>query len=559
MSVGGMSRLGIIALAAFLFLAGCLAPPKFQCPDGTLVENASLCPVPPSRVCPFSCDDANPCTSDYCSAETNYSCAHAPLSGEQAGCSGNITPCQYRTCEAGVCETRMREDCCGNGACEASEDASTCPVDCMLANVTQNVTNITVSPPPSPSSSYFGVLNADTDYSAAVELGVGWNRPMTGPFDWNMIERVEGGYDFNLTDEYVARSQANNLTIQAIIWPYNNRDQLSCHGNECKFQGIGSLSLFRCAPCDYRKYERFVRALVERYDGDGVEDMPGLREAIRYWEVVDRPSLGDGNAPYFRGTSFEYANLLRVTYGAVKASCPECEVMYGGLSDLDVSTVNFFERTLQFGAKDHFYIASLHANNAGEGVNLLSFKNVLARNNLKKEVWLTEVAYPTGNFTYERYGPGVKSLSEEEQAAVLVRSYVFALANGAKKIFYSRLKEGPTLSEEENSYALVKYDGGKRPAFYALKFLIHQIDRFTSVEMLDYGPEVRAYKFVVPSKPAPVYVFWSNEPKRVNFTSDSSAIRVSNIFGNESYEVPTQFRTAKLTLTRTPIYVEEIG
>ncbi|MEM3030106.1 MAG: hypothetical protein QXH27_00060 [Candidatus Micrarchaeia archaeon] len=556
-----MKRLALIALAAFsLFLLGCLAPPKFQCPDGTLVENASQCPVPPSRMCPPSCDDANPCTSDYCSAQTNYSCAHTPLSGEQAGCSGNITACQYKTCEAGACEVKTRSGCCGNGACEAGEDASACPADCAApANATQNVTNITVSPPPPSSSSYFGVVGADNDYSAAAELGVGWNRPVTGPFDWNIVEANNGSYDFNLTDAYVARSQANNLSIQAIIWPFNNWDQLSCHGNECRFQGIGSLSLFRCAPCNIQRYEKFARALVERYDGDGVEDMPGLRQPIKHWEVMDRPSLGSGNTPYFKGTSFEYASLLRATYSAVKAACPDCEVLYGGLPDLDVPTINFFEYTLQYGAKDFFYIASLHANNAGEGVNLLAFKNVLARNNLDKTVWLTEVAYPTGNFTHDRYGAGVESLSEEEQAAVLVRSYVFALANGAQKIFYARLKEGPALSEEENSYALVRYDGRKRPAFYALKFLISQIDRFTSIEMPDYGPGVRAYKFVVPGKPAPVYVFWSSEPKRVNFTSDSAALRVSSVFGNESYEIPTQFRVAKLTLTRTPIYVEETG
>jgi len=453
---------------------------------------------------------------------------------------------------------KTRSDCCGNGVCEGGEDEGACPADCAQPiNVAGNITNETAARPP-PSSSYFGVVGADADYAAAVELGVGWNRPAVGLFDWNIVERVNGSYDFSLTDGYVARSQANNLSIQAIIWPFNDRDQLACHGNECKFQGIGSLSLFRCAPCDLQSYGRFVRALVERYDGDGVDDMPGLLQPIKYWEVMDRPSIGTGNAPYFKGTSFEYANLVRATYSAVKSACPECEVLYGGIPDLDARTVNFFEYTLQFGAGNFFSIVSLHANNAGEGVSLLSFKNILARDGLNKGIWLTEVAYPTGNYTGGKYGT-MESMSEEEQAAVLVRSYAFALANGAQKIFYSRLKEGAGLSDEENSYALVRNDGSRRPAFHALRFLASQIDRFSSLEAPDYGPEVHAYKFIVPGKRMPVYLFWSTEPKRVNFTSDSAALRVTNIFGNESYEIPTQFKVAKLTLTRTPIYVEEAG
>ena len=53
------------------------------------------------QICPFSCDDGNKCTDDYCSVETNYECRHAPIA-----------------------------NCCGNGVCEPNENYESCPKDC---------------------------------------------------------------------------------------------------------------------------------------------------------------------------------------------------------------------------------------------------------------------------------------------------------------------------------------------------------------------------------------------------------------------------------------------
>ena len=60
------------------------------------------------RSCPASCDDANKCTSDECSIQTNLECVHK-----------TITPC------------------CGNGQCEKAEDeANECPEDCTVIKIT---------------------------------------------------------------------------------------------------------------------------------------------------------------------------------------------------------------------------------------------------------------------------------------------------------------------------------------------------------------------------------------------------------------------------------------
>ncbi|MEW6329554.1 MAG: hypothetical protein AB1468_05570, partial [Candidatus Micrarchaeota archaeon] len=58
-------------------LEDCPKPQNYTCPDGTVVPNPNLCPV---LQC-LPCDDNNPCTRDFCGAETDSACAHEALTG----------------------------------------------------------------------------------------------------------------------------------------------------------------------------------------------------------------------------------------------------------------------------------------------------------------------------------------------------------------------------------------------------------------------------------------------------------------------------------------------
>lgn len=75
-----------LALLGIVLFAGCISEKK----------------------CPESCDDGNFCTYDYCSAESNYTCAHTKLEGPQTGCSGDLNNCEIRICRAGSCVTESK-------------------------------------------------------------------------------------------------------------------------------------------------------------------------------------------------------------------------------------------------------------------------------------------------------------------------------------------------------------------------------------------------------------------------------------------------------------------
>ncbi|NUN11982.1 hypothetical protein HUU53_05060, partial [Candidatus Micrarchaeota archaeon] len=136
---------------------------------------------------------------------------------------------------------------------------------------------------------------------------------------WGLIQPVKNAqYDFSLTDNHVREyQQAGFKYIQLLTYAE------SAWGSRSK--------------TDYRPkkefeedYKKFIRALVERYDGDGYQDMPGLRYPINYWGV-EREFTG-----YYPGTGSEYLELLRITYPEIKKANPNAKVMLNALLLWDV-------------------------------------------------------------------------------------------------------------------------------------------------------------------------------------------------------------------------------
>lgn len=54
--------------------------------------------------CPESCDDGNPCTQDFCSAETNHQCKHSPIEGAIEGCKDLVETCKQYQCIEEKCQ-----------------------------------------------------------------------------------------------------------------------------------------------------------------------------------------------------------------------------------------------------------------------------------------------------------------------------------------------------------------------------------------------------------------------------------------------------------------------
>lgn len=141
----------------------------------------------------------------------------------------------------------------------------------------------------------------------------------------NAMAMERSGWDWEAPDRYFAAAGAAGLDVIVVIGPWPSAR-------------TGAYTE-RYVPEDLDAYATFVRRVVERYDGDGVDDMPGLERPVLAWEIDNEPDLHHGTAPRGRTgaapddfeTPEQYATVLLTTARAVREADPEAFVLSGGL------------------------------------------------------------------------------------------------------------------------------------------------------------------------------------------------------------------------------------
>ena len=130
---------------------------------------------------------------------------------------------------------------------------------------------------------------------------VQWGEMQSGPsapivytkFDWFVGEYQRAGF--------------TELTIS--LKPHSNWGS----------KAVGRLRSTNASPRpEYRDhFSRWVQAVVERYDGDGVNDMPGLRWPVRHVEI------GNEFSSYQPEPADEYLETLKLAYAAAHQAYPQ--------------------------------------------------------------------------------------------------------------------------------------------------------------------------------------------------------------------------------------------
>jgi len=386
--------------------------------------------------------------------------------------------------------------------------------------------------------SHVGFLGVGHDATELIELGAKWDRPHPGPFIWGRIEKEKGIYDWREVDNYIQDIQQYNFATLATIWPFANWDQ-SNWGQPSSTNIIfeNEMGRSRRKPYDMDAYQRFVSALVERYDGDGEDDMPGLLFPIKYWETSNEPSMQQDIHTFFTGSAEDYLAILEATYLAVKMADPEAKVLHAGMAGMEPWMVSFWEPVFEKGSQ-YFDIANIHSIGASEELNVPKFRELLSEYGIDRPIWVTEAQHRTGMTIYG------KNVSPEEHARILVKSYVLSFALGVDKIFYTSFRAPPFGPDQFQQSALIDSKGEKRPAYYALKTLISKMDAFTSAEKL----AEEQYRFMVEGKA--IYVLWGSGKPTDEITGE--------VLVTDSYGKKTRTSSSAINLSESPIFVENI-
>jgi hypothetical protein len=109
------------------------------------------------------------------------------------------------------------------------------------------------------------------------------------------------------------------------------------------------------------EFPEFVQALVERYDGDGIDDAPGS-PVVRYWEFYNEPDHNGNWGAY----PTEYAAMLKSVYPVIKAADPHAQVVFGGVAhdwfedQLGPFVRSFLDDVFSADGGDQFDIMNFH-------------------------------------------------------------------------------------------------------------------------------------------------------------------------------------------------------
>ena len=217
-----------------------------------------------------------------------------------------------------------------------------------------------------------------------------WVRPHPGPFVWNMIENKKGKYNWRDSDEYVVYAQDHNQTIIATIWPHANWDQKSCKRKKARSPFGKHFSKYLSKPCSMEDYKTFLLNLVDRYDGDGNNDMPGLTKPIVHWEIMNEPEY----KMFFKGTEDEFVEIFNFSSKLIREKQKDAIIVMAGAAGMFPENKKYWKSALPK-IKDYFDIANIHHITPPEGkcdkdMWVGDFAKLLKSLGIEKPIWVTE-------------------------------------------------------------------------------------------------------------------------------------------------------------------------
>lgn len=478
-------------------------------------------------------------------------------------------PAPVSLCGNGICDSNEKQTCpqdcvmpvnssraatgtCGDSICDNIERSSgMCPRDCATSI---NNTKSNSSKPidggripwvnPNVSGSPFGII-ADGDYSDFASLikdiGIksiryGWvhgidywalekpeNIPPGFPpqfIGWGNLDRLykntyDAGVEMSviITSDEVPTEVPNGISLSLKTYPDSG---FVPHGT--------NLSL--------KEYGDFVKYAVERYDGDGINDAPGS-PVVTYWEVDNEPDIAPNLEPYFlwkgnMSLTGYYAQTVKTAYKAIKSANPNAKVAIGAMC----TNPDYFEAVLKdlnnlsdYPGEKFFDVFNFHLYGDFREYGRESFKNV---NNpsLPPALNMTRVKELLAKYGYsgveiivtesgtDSGGKGDKAQTQAEQAASLLKRYIYLPSEGVDRIYWYNLMRvvddhpNDPIDSFPTQSLVTNGKTEKRLGYYTYKLMVDKLEGsdWSNVQEIYNNDDVYSYKLINGEKP--IYVLW---------------------------------------------------
>ncbi|MCW8856267.1 MAG: carbohydrate binding domain-containing protein [Kangiella sp.] len=399
---------------------------------------------------------------------------------------------------------------------------------------------------------YFNKRSLET----ARKLGVKWIRmhPPSGT-KWFIAEREKGKFIF--FDEAVKMAKDYGFNILGSLdttprWASSAPDSLRDKGHK----GFRSYP-----PEDIKDWENYVRKMVAHYSG-----------VIDYWEVWNEPDSnhffnieGDDS---LNSKADAYVRLLKSAYKTAKKANPNA-IIVGGCSTTKPPK-QWPEKILSRGAYDSMDILSFHLYRGDRphdtfdvptSVYIDEYRSLMMKyGGDTKPIWLSEtgILYPESNFNNIKEVSSQLTVPATDAAKILVRDYIYLLANGVSKWFYYHMNSSHR-SDRRGGTGFFEWDDSPRPLAIAYSTLASIMKDGEYIKRLNLGDNLSAYEFK--DKDRIIYIVWMTDWTKDNeqtITLPNPAshpfISVYDIMGNKTSERHNA-NEINLSIGREPTYI----
>jgi hypothetical protein len=391
--------------------------------------------------------------------------------------------------------------------------------------------------------------------------GARWAKPWPALAQWGDVEPLLGQPRWDKVDKIIKEYQEAGFEHMQILLTFNGH-------------------LGKPSDPDYiRRYAEYARRVVERYDMDGRDDMPGLRFPIHHIGVEREMSA------YWPFSGDDYGRLLKAVYPVIKEADPNAQVLLNAILVADVFDGNPSPEQIQkrlmgpvsppkmrksgaeiLASLDHpdcFDIVDFHS--LGDYTEIPGtvkwLRAEMSKRGWNKPIWIGDAMgispllaygiespqkgllsarafFPATEATRPQAAQAISSLRRKgspshpaavewlraEQAKGVVKKIVVAAAEGLAGINIGNLDDWPLLMAGTSAFqGMVNAPGDRspRPAFHSLTLAIKKLTGFTRVERIPGLPEgTWTYRLAVRGKS--LCVAW-HEPARYCWPGEAEA------------------------------------
>jgi hypothetical protein len=164
------------------------------------------------------------------------------------------------------------------------------------------------------------------------EAGAGWARE---ELSWGNIERAaKGAWDWSVFDRRLLEAAQGGYGIVGMLLTTPQWARVGdCASRIRRYSAAGVVAQdYWCPPANPHDFADYVRATVERYDGDGLSDAPGSPR-VAAWQIWNEPNAWET----WPGSPAEFGALMLAGYAAAKSADPTAIVASPGLYVFDGS------------------------------------------------------------------------------------------------------------------------------------------------------------------------------------------------------------------------------